>query len=66
MNDNNFPFSVGRHVGSGRPDDSEFVVLRLDRRLTRDPRRSLLPETAEAVPWVRSDGEALPADQGVD
>jgi glycerophosphoryl diester phosphodiesterase len=31
LNDNNFPFSVGRHVGSGRPDDNEFVVLGLDR-----------------------------------
>ena len=31
LNDNNFPFSVGRHVGSGRPDDNEFVVLKLDR-----------------------------------
>jgi glycerophosphoryl diester phosphodiesterase len=28
-NDNNFPFSVGRHVGSGKPDDNEFIVLRL-------------------------------------
>jgi glycerophosphoryl diester phosphodiesterase len=26
-NDNNFPFSVGRHVGSGRPDDNELIVL---------------------------------------
>ena len=32
-NDNNFPFSVGRHVGAGRPDDTEFVVLRLAERL---------------------------------
>lgn len=32
-NDNNFPFSVGRHLGSGRPDDTEFVVLRLGERL---------------------------------
>jgi glycerophosphoryl diester phosphodiesterase len=31
LNDNNFPFSVGRHVGSGAPDDSEFIVLRLAR-----------------------------------
>jgi glycerophosphoryl diester phosphodiesterase len=31
INDNNFPFSVGRHVGSGKPDDSEFIVLRLPR-----------------------------------
>jgi len=28
-NDNNFPFSVGRHVGSGLPDDNEFIVVRL-------------------------------------
>jgi glycerophosphoryl diester phosphodiesterase len=33
LNDNNFPFSVGRHVGSAQPDDTEFVVLRLQRRL---------------------------------
>jgi glycerophosphoryl diester phosphodiesterase len=30
-NDNNFPFSVGRHVGTGRPDDNELVTVRLDR-----------------------------------
>ena len=30
LNDNNFPFSVGRHVGTGAPDDNEFVVLLLD------------------------------------
>lgn len=35
LNDNNFPFSVGRHVGSGAPDDNEFVVLRLSQRLGR-------------------------------
>jgi glycerophosphoryl diester phosphodiesterase len=33
LNDNNFPFSVGRHVGSGRPDDNEFIIIRLDRPL---------------------------------
>jgi glycerophosphoryl diester phosphodiesterase len=27
LNDNNFPFSVGRHVGSSRPDDEELIVL---------------------------------------
>lgn len=31
LNDNNFPFSVGRHVGSGAPDDDELIVLRLAR-----------------------------------
>ncbi|MCX7070432.1 MAG: esterase-like activity of phytase family protein [Gammaproteobacteria bacterium] len=30
INDNNFPFSIGRHVGSGAPDDSEFLLLKLD------------------------------------
>jgi glycerophosphoryl diester phosphodiesterase len=34
INDNNFPFSVGRHVGSGAPDDNEFVVLRLPQPIT--------------------------------
>jgi glycerophosphoryl diester phosphodiesterase len=29
LDDNNFPFSVGRHVGSGAPDDEELIVLRL-------------------------------------
>jgi glycerophosphoryl diester phosphodiesterase len=29
VNDNNFPHSVGRHLGSGRPDDTEWVWLRL-------------------------------------
>jgi glycerophosphoryl diester phosphodiesterase len=33
LNDNNFPFSVGRHVGSGQPDDEEFIVIKLDRPL---------------------------------
>ena len=29
LNDNNFPFSIGRHVGSGAPDDNELIRLRL-------------------------------------
>ncbi len=29
INDNNFPFSVGRHAGSGKPDDDEFIVIKL-------------------------------------
>lgn len=33
LNDNNFPFSVGRHVGSGRPDDNEFIIIKLDKPL---------------------------------
>jgi len=31
LDDNNFPFSVGRHVGSGAPDDEELIVIRLAR-----------------------------------
>ncbi|MDQ8046870.1 MAG: esterase-like activity of phytase family protein [Solirubrobacteraceae bacterium] len=29
LNDNNYPFSVGRHIGTGAPDDDEFVALHL-------------------------------------
>jgi glycerophosphoryl diester phosphodiesterase len=29
LNDNNFPFSVGRHVGAKQPDDNELIVLKL-------------------------------------
>lgn len=30
LNDNNFPFSVGRHVGAGLPDDNEFIIVTLE------------------------------------
>jgi len=30
INDNNYPFSVGRHEERGAPDDSEMIVLRLN------------------------------------
>jgi glycerophosphoryl diester phosphodiesterase len=33
LNDNNFPFSVGRHIGSGAPDDNEFIIINLDEAL---------------------------------
>jgi glycerophosphoryl diester phosphodiesterase len=33
LNDNNFPFSIGRHVGSGKPDDNELILLRLAQRI---------------------------------
>lgn len=29
LNDNNYPFSIGRHVGQGQPDDSELIVIKL-------------------------------------
>lgn len=42
LNDNNFPFSIGRHIGSGKPDDNEFIVIELDEPLDlpRAKRRS--------------------------
>jgi len=33
LNDNNYPFSVGRHLGDRRPDDNEFIVIKLRREL---------------------------------
>lgn len=33
LNDNNYPFSIGRHVGSKRPDDNEFIILELGTQL---------------------------------
>ncbi|MFD0885333.1 esterase-like activity of phytase family protein [Streptosporangium algeriense] len=36
LNDNNFPFSAGRTPG--RPDDNEFITVRLPRPLRADPR----------------------------
>ena len=29
LNDNNYPFSIGRHVGTGLPDDTEFIKIKL-------------------------------------
>jgi glycerophosphoryl diester phosphodiesterase len=33
INDNNYPFSIGRHVGAGLPDDNEFILIDLDQPL---------------------------------
>lgn len=35
IDDNNYPFGHARHHGTGRPDDSELVVLGLPRKLGR-------------------------------
>ncbi len=32
-NDNNYPFSVGRHIGNRAPDDNEIIVIELPRPL---------------------------------
>jgi hypothetical protein len=36
LNDNNYPFSVGRHVGQKLPDDNEFIIIKLDKALGKD------------------------------
>jgi len=33
LNDNNYPFSVGRHVGQMISDDNEFIILGLEKAL---------------------------------
>ena len=35
INDNNYPFGLGRHADSGEPDDSEFILVRLTRSFSR-------------------------------
>ena len=34
-NDNNYPFSIGRHIGTQRTDDDDLVTIRLDQALPR-------------------------------
>ncbi|WP_233202934.1 hypothetical protein [Chitinimonas sp. BJB300] len=34
IDDNNYPFSVGRHMGSKQPDDNEFVLIKLPKALS--------------------------------
>jgi hypothetical protein len=34
-NDNNYPFSLGRHTGTGAADDDELIVLKLARPADR-------------------------------
>jgi glycerophosphoryl diester phosphodiesterase len=28
LNDNNYPFGLGRHQGTGQPDDNEFIIIK--------------------------------------
>jgi glycerophosphoryl diester phosphodiesterase len=37
INDNNFPFSIGRHAATGQPNDTEFIVTLLERTLGTNP-----------------------------
>jgi glycerophosphoryl diester phosphodiesterase len=36
LNDNNYPFSVGRHVGAKLPDDNELMVVDVGREVATD------------------------------
>lgn len=33
INDNNYPFSIGRHVGQKAPDDNELIFVKLPKKL---------------------------------
>ena len=33
VNDNNYPFSVGRHLGTGRTDDNDVIEIALGQPL---------------------------------
>ena len=33
VNDNNYPFSLGRHLAEGAPDDTELILIRFQERL---------------------------------
>ncbi len=50
-NDNNFPSPAARTAGV--PEDTEFVLIRLDRALDLDP--SLLPRAETSADWALSD-----------
>ena len=49
LNDNNYPFSVGRHVGAGLPDDTEFIVLKLGETLELASAEDTTPPECEIV-----------------
>jgi glycerophosphoryl diester phosphodiesterase len=36
VNDTNYPFSVGRHVGAALADDTELIVVDVGRPIARD------------------------------
>ena len=33
INDNNYPFSIGRHMGQQQPDDNELIFVKLPKKL---------------------------------
>ncbi|SDM24626.1 Por secretion system C-terminal sorting domain-containing protein [Catalinimonas alkaloidigena] len=64
LNDNNYPFSIGRHVGAGLPDDNEFIVLKLGEKLgkghiTAEPVFMLVDADTDADLMELKDGATL-------
>ncbi len=61
LNDNNYPFSIGRHVGSGLPDDNEFIMLWLDQPLgatwkqNKEEKTKMTINTTKAYPNTFND-----------
>lgn len=46
LNDNNYPFGLGRHPGSGAPDDSELVLLQLPEALAAHEAAATAPNSS--------------------
>ncbi len=60
LNDNNYPFSIGRHVGTDLPDDNEFILVWLNEPLGRpwytdSKTASVLPTDFKAYPNTFTD-----------
>jgi len=62
LNDNNYPFSVGRHVRKGLPDDTEFILVWLDQPLGKSWSQQVSKNTGvgnvvdvQAYPTIFSD-----------
>ncbi|GAA4115160.1 hypothetical protein GCM10022393_15200 [Aquimarina addita] len=55
LNDNNYPFSVGRHIGTGQPDDNEFIMIWLDQPLGRP-----WDETKDSLSMITSNFKIYP------
>ena len=55
MNDNNYPFSIGRHVGTGEPDDNEMIIIDLEKPLGIGSRRYV-----EKIKGKKSDDQNFP------
>ncbi|MGA9524419.1 MAG: glycerophosphodiester phosphodiesterase family protein, partial [Myxococcaceae bacterium] len=57
INDNNYPFSVGRFVAAGEPDESELILIELPRPL---PHERPGQARAGVTPLTETHGASLP------